>query len=60
MTEKITWTNRDHQSEPTGSEQSVQQAPQNQADLSDSQMQMSQAGSSAKLTAPGRKPLFRS
>jgi hypothetical protein len=60
MNEKETRTNRNHQSEPTGSEQAVQQGLQDQANLSDSQMQMSQAGSSTKLAALGRKPLFRS
>jgi hypothetical protein len=59
MTENTMSTNRGDQTEPTDSERAVQQALQDQADLSDLQMQMSQADASSKHTARGRKPLFR-
>jgi hypothetical protein len=58
MTENTMPTNKGHQSEPADSEQAVPQASQDQAELSDSQVQLSQAPSSTTCTAPGRKPLF--
>jgi hypothetical protein len=58
MTENTMPTNRGHESEPTDSEQAVPQASQDQADLSDLQVQLNQTRSSTTCTAPGRKPLF--
>jgi hypothetical protein len=57
MTEDAMPTNEGYHIEPTGSEQAVQQAPQDQAGFSD--LEALQQGSSPKRTAPGRKPLFR-
>jgi len=59
MIENTMQTNRSYQTVPTDSTQAVQQPPEDQAGLSDSQVQLSQASSSTKRTAPGRMPLFR-
>ena len=58
MTANKTETNRDPPTELIDPEQAVPQAPQHQAGLSESQMQLNQPGSSTKRTAPGRTPLF--
>jgi hypothetical protein len=58
MTENTMPTNTGHQSEPTDSEPAVPQPSQDQAELSDSELQLTQAPSSTTCTAPGRKPLF--
>jgi hypothetical protein len=58
MTENTMPTNTGHQSEPTDSEPAVPQASQDQAGLSDSELQVTWTPSSTTCTAPGRKPLF--
>ena len=58
MTENTMPTNTGHQSEPTDSEPAVPQASQDQAELSDSELQVTRTPSSTTCTAPGRKPLF--
>ena len=58
MTENTMPTNKGHQSEPADSEQAVSQASQDQAELLDSELQVTEAPSSTTCTAPGRKPLF--
>ena len=45
--------------EPATSEETRQQAQQDQAGPSGPQTQQSQIGSSGRRTAPGRRPLFR-
>jgi hypothetical protein len=51
MTENTMPTNTGHQSEPTDSEPAVPQAAQDQAELSDSELQLTQAPSSTTCTA---------
>ena len=58
MTENTMPTNTGYQTEPTDSEQAAPQASQDQAELSDSELQVTQAPSPTRCTAPGRKPLF--
>ena len=58
MTKNIMPTNTGHQSEPIDSDPEVPQGSQDQAELSDSELQVTEAPSSTTCTAPGRKPLF--
>jgi len=51
-------TNREPPTDSIDAEQAAPQAPQHQAGLSDSQLQLRQPGSSTKRAAPGRTPLF--
>jgi len=58
MTENTMPTSTGHQSEPTDLERAVPQASQDQAELSDSELQLTHVLSSTTCAAAGRKPLF--
>jgi len=59
MTDNTTPTEMVPETEPTDTVHVAQQARQDHAGLSDSQMQLSERGTLAKPTVPGRMPLFR-